>query len=281
MFERYTQHARQILFFARDETIQLGQGSIETEHLVLALLRVNKGIAAGIFEAHHIALEDVRKDIESRRTFQEKLPSSVEIPFSAETKRALQNAAEEADQLSHRDIGAEHLLLGVLREEGSVGASILVSRGLTLDSVREDVARLQHEHAQMGTLADLTLKLTGYTNDQQQLFRNVLFDQLYASLPRDPQAKVQIYNAEIAPGGYTNWHCHNGATFFIALQGIFEAEFQEGILVKARAGDVYSEPIARFHRGHNPHPEIAYLCIGVCITAPDREHVTNAISRPW
>ena len=147
--------------------------------------------------------------------------------------------------------------------------------------VREEVARLQHESARLGTLAELTLKLSGYTNEEQQLFRNVLFDQLYASLPRDPQAKVQIYNAEIAPGGYTNWHCHNGATFFIALQGIFEAEFQEGTLIKARAGDVYSEPIAKFHRGHNPHPEVAYLCIGVCITAPDREHVTNAISRPW
>jgi quercetin dioxygenase-like cupin family protein len=181
----------------------------------------------------------------------------------------------------HHEIDAHHLLLGVLREEASAGASILVSRGLTLDLAREEVARLQQETAQWGTLAELTLKLSGYTSDEQQLFRNVLFDQTYASLPRDPQARVQIYNAEIAPGGYTNWHCHNGATFFIALQGIFEAEFQEGTLIKARAGDVYSEPIARFHRGHNPHPEVAYLCIGVCLTAPDREHVTNAISRPW
>ena len=90
---------------------------------------------------------------------------------------------------------------------------------------------------------DLTLKLSGYTKPGQELFRNVLFDQLYASMPKDPQVKVQIYNAEIAPGGYTNWHCHNGATFFVALQGIFEAEFQEGILIKAKAGDVYSEPI--------------------------------------
>jgi quercetin dioxygenase-like cupin family protein len=281
MFERYTEQARKTLFFARDETSQLGHFSIETEHLVLALLRMNEGIAGGIFERHHIGLEDVRRDIESRRAFQEKLSSSIEIPFSAECKRALQFAAEEADRLSHRDIGAQHLLLGVLREEGSSGASILVSRGLTLELAREDVARLQHGNVQLGTLAELTLKLSGYTNDEQQLFRNVLFDQLYASLPRDPQAKVQIYNAEIAPGGYTNWHCHNGATFFIALQGMFEAEFQEGILIKAKAGDVYSEPIARFHRGHNPHPEVAYLCIGVCITAPDREHVTNAISRPW
>jgi quercetin dioxygenase-like cupin family protein len=128
---------------------------------------------------------------------------------------------------------------------------------------------------------DLKLKLSGYTRPGQELFRNVLFDQLYASLPKDPQARVQIYNAEIAPGGYTNWHCHNGATFFLALQGVFEAEFEEGILVRAKAGDVYPEPIAKIHRGHNPHPELPYLCIGFCLTAPDREPVTNVATRPW
>jgi quercetin dioxygenase-like cupin family protein len=91
---------------------------------------------------------------------------------------------------------------------------------------------------------------------------------------------VKRRTAEIAPGGYTNWHCHNGATFFVALQGIFEAEFEEEILVRARAGDVYREPIAKFHRGHNQHPRIPYLCIGFCLTSPGREHVTNVV-RPW
>ena len=131
------------------------------------------------------------------------------------------------------------------------------------------------------SLESLTLRLSGYTKPGQELFRNVLFEQLYSSLPKDPQAKVQIYNAEIAPGGHTNWHCHNGATFFIALQGIFEAEFEEGLLVKAKAGDVYSEPIGKFHRGHNPHPTLPYLCIGICLTPPDHEHVTNVPERPW
>ena len=92
---------------------------------------------------------------------------------------------------------------------------------------------------------------------------------------------MQIYNAEIGPGGFTNWHCHNGATFFIALEGVFEAQFEEGLLVKATAGDVYSEPIGKFHRGHNPHPSMPYLCIGVCITARDRDHVTNVDAPPW
>lgn len=127
----------------------------------------------------------------------------------------------------------------------------------------------------------LKLRLDGYVKPGEPLYRHVLFDQLSESLPRDPTVKVQIYNAEIAPGGYTGWHCHNGATFFIALQGIFEAEFEQGVLVRATAGDVYSEPVARFHRGHNPHPELPYLCIGVAVTAPDREHVTNVGARPW
>ena len=56
---------------------------------------------------------------------------------------------------------------------------------------------------------------------------------------------------------------------------------QEGVLVEAKAGECYSEPIAKFHRGHNPHPELPYLCIGLCFTSPDRDHVTNSVERPW
>lgn len=128
---------------------------------------------------------------------------------------------------------------------------------------------------------DLKLKLSGIVPPGKEFFRNMLFDQMYASLPRDPQAKVQIYNAEILPGGYTNWHCHNGATFFVVLQGEFEGQFEEGVLIRGKAGDCYSEPIAKFHRGHNPHPELSYQTIGIAITPPDREHVTNSLTCPW
>jgi quercetin dioxygenase-like cupin family protein len=128
---------------------------------------------------------------------------------------------------------------------------------------------------------DLKLKLSGYVKPGHALHRNVLFEQLVESIPKDPALKVQVYNAEIAPGGYTNWHCHNGATFFVALEGVFEAQFEEGVLVRASAGDVYSEPIGKFHRGHNPHPSIPYLCIAFCITPPDRDHVTNIDAPPW
>src|SRR6184192_3524195 len=145
MFERYTERARRVLFFARYEASQLGSISIETEHLLLGLIREGKGLTSRIFARSHLSLENIRKEIEGRTVFREKVSTSVEIPFSAETKRVLQFAAEEADRLLHNYIGTEHLLLGILREERSVAASILMEKGMRLNTVREDIVQLLNE----------------------------------------------------------------------------------------------------------------------------------------
>src|SRR6187401_2848431 len=137
MFERYTERARRVLFFARYEASQLGSISIETEHLLLGLIREGKGLTSRIFARSHLSLENIRKEIEGRTVFREKVSTSVEIPFSAETKRVLQFAADEADRLLHNYIGTEHLLLGILREERSVAASILTEKGMRLNTVRD------------------------------------------------------------------------------------------------------------------------------------------------
>jgi ATP-dependent Clp protease ATP-binding subunit ClpC len=145
MFERYTERARRVLFFARYEASQLGSVSIETEHLLLGLIREGKGLTSRIFARSHLSLENIRKEIEGRTVFREKVSTSVEIPFSAETKRVLSCAAEEADRLLHNYIGTEHLLLGILREERSVAASILMEKGMRLHTVREDIVQLLNE----------------------------------------------------------------------------------------------------------------------------------------
>jgi ATP-dependent Clp protease ATP-binding subunit ClpC len=145
MFERYTERARRVLFFARYEATQLGSTSIETEHLLLGLIREGKGLTSRIFARSHLSLESIRKEIEGRTVFREKVSTSVEIPFSAETKRVLTFAAEEADRLLHTYIGTEHLLLGILREERSVAASILYEKGMRLASVRDDIVQLLNE----------------------------------------------------------------------------------------------------------------------------------------
>jgi len=145
MFERYTERARRVLFFARYEATQLGSTSIETEHLLLGLIREGKGLTSRIFARSHLSLESIRKEIEGRTVFKEKVSTSVEIPFSPETKRVLQYSAEEADRLLHTSIGTEHLLLGLLREEKCVASAILYEKGMRLASVRDDIVQLLNE----------------------------------------------------------------------------------------------------------------------------------------
>jgi len=157
MFERYTERARRVLFFARYEASQLGSISIETEHLLLGLIREGKGLTSRLFSRSHISLESIRKEIEGRTIFREKVSTSVEIPFSTETKRVLQQASEEADRLLHNYIGTEHLLLGLLREERSVASSILSEKGMRLNSVREDVVQLLNEKTTLSRVKETPL----------------------------------------------------------------------------------------------------------------------------
>ncbi|MBI4476148.1 MAG: ATP-dependent Clp protease ATP-binding subunit [Acidobacteria bacterium] len=165
MFERYTERARRVLFFARYEASQLGSISIETEHLLLGLIREGKGLTSRIFARSHLSLENIRKEIEGRTVFREKVSTSVEIPFSAETKRVLQYAAEEADRLLHNYIGTEHLLLGILREERSVAASILMEKGMRLNTVREDIVALLNEKTSLTRAAKETPLLAEFSRD--------------------------------------------------------------------------------------------------------------------
>jgi ATP-dependent Clp protease ATP-binding subunit ClpC len=147
MFERYTEKARRVIFFARYEASQFGSPYIETEHLLLGLLREDKALT-NRFLRSHASVESIRKQIEGHTTIREKVSTSVDLPLSNECKRVLAYAAEEAERLQHKHIGTEHLLLGLLREEKCFAAEILHERGLRLSNVREELARSTQEKAQ-------------------------------------------------------------------------------------------------------------------------------------
>jgi len=141
MFERYTEKARRVIFFARYEASQFGAPAIEPEHLLLGLMREDKTLTGRFFPRAQITIEAIRREIESRTLLRERIPTSVELPLAPETKRVLHYSHEESDRLQHRHIGTEHLLLGLLREERSMAAQILFERGLRLAAVRDEIAR--------------------------------------------------------------------------------------------------------------------------------------------
>jgi len=150
MFERYTEKARRIIFFGRYEASRFGSPYIETEHLLLGLLREDKALA-NRFLRSHAAVESIRKQIERHTAPGEKVSTSVDLPLSHECKRVLAYGAEEAERLNHEYIGTAHLLLGLLREEKCFAAQLLREQGLTLASVREQVQQSEPSFAQGGS----------------------------------------------------------------------------------------------------------------------------------
>src|SRR3954469_12680267 len=144
MFERYTEKARRVIFFARYEASQFGSPYIETEHLLLGLLREDKALT-NRFLRSHASVESIRKQIEAHTTIREKVSTSVDLPLSNECKRVLAYAAEEAERLGHQHIGSEHLFLGLLREKNCFAQQILAERGFELEKVRDEISKVPAE----------------------------------------------------------------------------------------------------------------------------------------
>ena len=141
MFERYTEKARRVIFFARYEASQYGSPVIDTEHILLGLLREDKALMhryAGLIQSG----TEIRTEIEKVIQRGAPIATSVEVPLSADSKKILNLAGEEADRLGHRHIGTEHVLLGILRLPDSLAGKLLISRGARQNAIREQIAKV-------------------------------------------------------------------------------------------------------------------------------------------
>ena len=142
MFERFTEKTRRVIFFGRYEASQFGSPYIETEHLLLGLLREDNVLNRRFLPPG--ALESIRVEVQKNTLVREKTSTSTDLPLSNESKRVLEYALEEADRLHHKHIGTEHLLLGLLREEKAVAARALQTCGVSLEKVREELGLTPH-----------------------------------------------------------------------------------------------------------------------------------------
>jgi hypothetical protein len=134
VFERYTEHARRSIFFARYEASMFGSMEITSEELLLGIFREDKAVAMRVGIG---AVESIRKELERLAPPKEKISTSVDLPLSPQAKQALRFAAEEADALGHGRIDARHLLLGLMRLEDSLAAKLLRKHGMELTQFRE------------------------------------------------------------------------------------------------------------------------------------------------
>ena len=138
MFERYNEPARRAIFFARYEASRLGQTYIETEHLLLGLIREGGAVRERLTIAER---EAIHNRIDSLSTARQHVATSVDLPLSRDCKRALAYAAEEVETLGHEYIQPGHLVLGILRVEECLATALLHEYGVTYESFRKAVEK--------------------------------------------------------------------------------------------------------------------------------------------
>jgi ATP-dependent Clp protease ATP-binding subunit ClpC len=177
MFEKYNEKARRALFFARYEASKLGSRVIESEHILLGVLREGEEIIKEIFSRFNIKPEQIRREVEGDRLFVDRISSSAELPLSEEAKKILAYASHEAESMLHQYVGTEHLLIGILRVESSTAARILTSKGLNVYGVREETISILKEREADKQKKELPF-LAEYARDLTQMAHAGTFDPL-------------------------------------------------------------------------------------------------------
>jgi ATP-dependent Clp protease ATP-binding subunit ClpC len=154
VFERFTEKARRAVILAQEESRELGHDHIGTEHLLLALIREQEGIAGQALSEAGITLDDARKKVEElfgRGETEPKRRSGKRwrhhVPFTPRAKKTMELALREALGLGHNYIGTEHLLLGILSLGEGTGSETLTELAADPAQLRENLLKLTRAHA--------------------------------------------------------------------------------------------------------------------------------------
>ena len=151
MWQRFTERARRVVFFAQEEAGRLGENYVSTEHLLLGLVRENDSVAARILDRLGVSLGRIRSEIE-RQVARGDGRLGQDMQLTPRAKRVIDLAYDEARQLNNNYIGTEHLLLGLIREGEGLAGRVLNKLGVDLERTRREVMLLQDaEPAQGGT----------------------------------------------------------------------------------------------------------------------------------
>jgi hypothetical protein len=139
MFDRFTDRARKVFSFARQEAERFNHDYIGTEHILLGLVKEGSGVAANVLENLDVDLEKVRLEVEKLVKSAPDMPTMGQLPFTPHAKKVIEFAITEARALNHNYIGTEHLLLGLLRVQEGPAAQVMLNLCLNMEDVRNEV----------------------------------------------------------------------------------------------------------------------------------------------
>ncbi|HWD40151.1 MAG TPA: ATP-dependent Clp protease ATP-binding subunit [Fimbriimonas sp.] len=147
MWQRFTERARKVVFYAQEEAQRFGEGYVSTEHLLLGLVRESDSVAARVLEKLGVSLNRIRAEVEKQLPRGDARPSQ-DMTLTPRAKRVIDLAYDEARNLNNNYIGTEHLLLGLIREGDGLAGRVLAKLGVELEKARREVMSLQDNETQ-------------------------------------------------------------------------------------------------------------------------------------
>jgi ATP-dependent Clp protease ATP-binding subunit ClpA len=142
MHEKFTDRANKVMELANEEANRNGHEYLGTEAILLGLLVEGAGVAANVLKDLNVDTQRVRVEVEKIFPGAPASDGARPLPETPRAMKVIEYALDEARCLSHNYVGTEHLLLGLIREEGCVAAEILVQLGLSLKVIRREVLAL-------------------------------------------------------------------------------------------------------------------------------------------
>ena len=141
MEAKFSPRVKDVITFSREEAIRLGNDFISVEHILLGIIRQGDGTACKLLKSFNLDLEKIKLELELglKRNTPLNLDQNVNIPLVKQSEKVLKKSFLEAKLFKSANIGTEHLLLAILREEDCVATSVLNKYGIIYDIFREEL----------------------------------------------------------------------------------------------------------------------------------------------
>jgi len=137
----YTPHASKVFALAEREALRLNRDSIETELVLLGLVKFGSGVAANVLRRMGLDLKQVGSQLEAQMTAGGEMKMLHPTELTAGVKKVLVRAQREARSFNHTYVGTEHILLGLLSTDGGIAARILEGFGVSASEARRQILK--------------------------------------------------------------------------------------------------------------------------------------------
>ena len=141
MEAKFSPRVKDVISYSREEALRLGNDFISVEHILLGIIREGEGSAIRLLSSFNLDLKSIKAEVELglKKNAPISIDSAINIPLVKQAEKVLKKSFLEAKLYKSADIGTQHLLLSILKEEDCVATTILNKYGVIYDIIKDEI----------------------------------------------------------------------------------------------------------------------------------------------